>query len=645
MNVVDRVQQTDDREAHVKINIFALPNQTTILVTMLVVAVFGGLLSVTAISQPGFFVPITLGLFVLSLRGLLSWPDRESARYKLVPAGNRFGDLQSCVTRLARQLELRRVPTVMISTTAHELAIVGSWRRWYIVMDEQRAQMVTDELQKPERVEEIEAGLLHELYHFKHGDHLSVGYAHALLRAAGGFGLWNAVLLMGLIWLLILAQKAFFQYSPNVISQRFDAVLPGLGQTLVPTFFGSMAQWEQLREKATRLDLGQVQFALFGNIFPFVFISVLLLGFFWQRLMRAREIYADAGVAQQQGRVQPVIRAPIYFAAFTSKAADTTAQDLPIIQDSTKGFRRRRIRLGQIAEFHDPPNKRLENLCFPERAFGGWLSTALLAGLFIVALDMLLYSTSALFYVGQWPLHFPVLTASILVSLALIVKVMLGQPLWGEILKIITVIVLIHTALLLLSLSLLWVLLLTDPAGLSTVIEIFARFLSGYSVLSPQLLTQDPIDFVLRASAFNLAQVPVQFALIVLGVWANTLLIRSALTWYGFPNAERRLKYVMYGAITLVTLALALVIIPLATDLVLLRFADLLSPIRWLITAVVLVGVAAGCFWFVRQHRRYAQRCPRCSAISSGTYKLGKQCPECGRILHVWLLADYDTES
>lgn len=227
----------------------------------------------------------------------------------------------------------------------------------------------------------------------------------------------------------------------------------------------------------------------------------------------------------------------------------------------------------------------------------------------------------------------------------MIVKIMLGKPLWGNILKIVSVIVVLHTILVLLSLGILWILVLVNPTALSILIERMARFISGYSVLSPPILTQNMTDFALQATIFNLAQIPVQFALILLGIWANTLLSRLILTWYGYPNAERRLRYVMYGAIALVTLALAFVVIPLATDLVLLRFAALHSVTRWFIGAIMLIICTAGLVWFARQHQRYAQRCPRCSAICPGIYTLGKQCIHCGRILHTWLLADYDTES
>src|SRR5262245_46846590 len=225
------MQQNDP---HRRLNLFALPNQTTILVILLVSVLYGTLIAVGATVQPVIFWLLALGLLVLSLRGLLSWPERECARNKLAPAGEEFAPVQTLIARLACDLELPRAPQLMLSRD-DDLRIFGSWRRWYIAMDEGRARKMMDMLGNETLEPQAEAALLHELCHFKHGDHSWTGYARALLRASLWLMVWATVMLVGILGLLSLAQRAFFEnHSPARVAERLNAIVPGAGQLLTP---------------------------------------------------------------------------------------------------------------------------------------------------------------------------------------------------------------------------------------------------------------------------------------------------------------------------------------------------------------------------------------------------------------------------
>src|SRR4051812_14700945 len=129
MEPLARTASPHENEARYKINVFAMPSLTTILVIILTCVVFGTLLAVGINAQRAIFVPLLLGMVALSLRGLLAWPEREYAMSRLRPAGPEFKAIQECIARLAGQIDLKRVPVLMIGTEEVDLSVFGSWRR------------------------------------------------------------------------------------------------------------------------------------------------------------------------------------------------------------------------------------------------------------------------------------------------------------------------------------------------------------------------------------------------------------------------------------------------------------------------------------------------------------------------------------
>jgi hypothetical protein len=669
--------------SQLRLNIFALPNQTSILVFLLVATLFGFVLAISTNAAIPLW-PLALALLLLSLRRLLAWPEREIRQCNLEPAGETFQPLQGYIAYLssADKLALRRVPQLVLSSERDSIITIGAVQRWYLVMDRQIATFMLEQLHDPEHDPEmvvyIEAVLLHELHHFKHGDNLQVGYARDLLGASLRLFGWAAAFLLGLYTLVLIAAQDFFSYSPVELVRRFDAVLPGIGVgAVLLAGLPSMAEWEEVRQQAANINLGLVAFSVFGNTYALAIIAGTLILLLWRKILRMREFYADAGVAHIQRDIVPLLQARIRLspgvALHTTTIEESASTGVRVAQTVSRQVRsfwsdlwdwvyqwQPVAWLGQVLRENVSLRERRVCLCDPNRVYGTWKAIAVLVGFSVLVLDILLAGTSALLYIGQWPLHFPVLTTFVVVGLYMVIWLVIGRPVWRDSVKIVGLVMAFRAVMIIVSLLLLIATLVVNPAGLENFINTWAAFVAGYA--GNELLEIDPTEFVIQASLFNLLQLPMAFGLMLASIWGYTWVMRRVLTWYGYLDAaqhvvtladaalvdserqRRRWLRVTYILVFWGALVAGLGVLPLVTDLILLRFDEVFLPWRIIGLAVALIIFSLGLVWFWRQDRRYAQRCPHCGTAVPGHYELGKRCPECEQLLHPWLFVEYNTE-
>ncbi|MBL0344116.1 hypothetical protein [Candidatus Villigracilis affinis] len=119
-----------------RIDLFALPSQTAILFWLIVAALLGAIL----IGLTGGHIiplwPLALILLLLPLREFIIRPERETRKFGLdpLPDGQKFKELRASIDALAKKIELRRVPQILIGADCDEIYEMGSFRRWYIVL-------------------------------------------------------------------------------------------------------------------------------------------------------------------------------------------------------------------------------------------------------------------------------------------------------------------------------------------------------------------------------------------------------------------------------------------------------------------------------------------------------------------------------
>lgn len=448
--------------------------------------------------------------------------------------------------------------------------------------------------------------------------------------------LWFALLLIGLVVFLTLVAQSFFTYlNPNTIRTLFDLLLPGTGDDAVTAFFGSVAEYERIAEQAQQVDLGQVLFNVIANTLPYILLGTILLIVYGQRLFRLREFYADAGAVHALQDTAPLLK---WFGTKFQAAEQHKATRGIGFNELIEQLYRRLVR------FHPGPVERVRALQTPESVNGSAWAYGINSGLYILTLNLIMSSTAALALVGSWPMHFPIIAATILVGLYLLTPLVLGlpitRPFWAALLPGI----ILHGSTIILSLMVLVGLFVFSPNLMVDLLEATARNLAWYTRIDPTATVSDPAALLVEALIKNLLQIPLVLLFSAGSLWLIIVGARRILMWYGLPNAEQSLMRAIYLLMGWVVGFIAFVFLPPVTDLVLWRSVDassLLSPIYWTGVACMAVFTLIFGWWLVQLDRSYAHRCPTCGNHVSGSFALGKRCLQCNELLHPWLGALY----
>lgn len=646
-----------------RLNIFALPDQTTIIVVILIATMFAAMAGISANSPLAVFWPLTLALLLLSLRDLFAWPERELRRWRCVPGSDHHAVVQLRIDELSRRLGLGRTPLLWITpNTAIMARAIGGLKRRYILVGAAAADNLADYLKGgvEEKVQIADALLLHELIHFQHGDTLRVGYAAALLRVGLLVIGWAALFLFGWFLLLAIAAHEISRYSPADLAARFDAALPGLGfRDLILTTLPSPEEWEAFRARVPTLNMALVLTYAFANTAPIAVASGALLPLLWNKLMRIREFYADAGVAHAQDSIVYLIETP------RLASVPLGEQAIPVLNISyswwagiATSFRKYlselliwfgRLRDGQLyTRIFGTHNllKRREALDRPSLIFDRGAKRSWFIGFVVLTFELLLMGTSALFYTGTWPMHVPVLVAFVLLALEQMIDVVIEPSNARALAPKIGITLVPQTGLLLLTLGSLTSMALLRPADFADFFNTAGAVIGGYVGITPDYLLTKPEEvpgIMLQMVALNLVQPVVIFGVLLVALKLVRRALVRMLSWYGRFKGPHDWKQHAFRLISACALVLIVAVLPPLTELALARF-------MW--TAWHLVGAALGGVvvvgligWFITQDRRYAGRCPSCNKQVPDPYEFRRRCPECSDLLNPWLFAWYEVET
>jgi hypothetical protein len=630
-----------------KLNILALPNQTTILFGLIVVVLLGTILA-GSVGSPPFMWPLALGLLLLPLRAFLAWPEREFKKYKLIPAGDEFTSLVKVIEEEAKAIGLPRTPELVISRGDVVLHIMGSLRHWYVAISRNEALRLRADLEDNRRTLAVHAMFIHELYHFKNGDYWQMGYAREFLRITATFMTWAIAFLMGYGFFLLVVQPDILQMDFGRLIGQMEGLTPEMRE-LYLSLLPSPEAWAEVQTKAAEVDLGSVLYFIGNATLPFIVTGSILWLFYWRKLLRIRELYADAGVAHTQKGIEHWFPALLLGSRFTADRAGPSK--MPLLSKAKLRIRKTLVRvrsaltpptfIRRLFSTHPEFKRRVDALENPALAYDRWSVTALSLGGLALILDILLSTPLMLPYHGLWPMHFSVLVISVVVTLTLMTPLVLGESAWKRILKTVGVIGALRFVWLSLTIGLMLLLLVLAPRLLSVVLDSAIKGIARYAGRLPGPIVDDLSAFVLQASWLNMAQVFIIPASLVSLIGANVLLLRRLLTWYSLPRAEQRLLRVAYGTIAVTTTSFGLaILVPVTTAL--LRSEELFGPTTIAMGLVGLIVAVVGLGLFIYADRRYAGRCPGCGAHVPGPYWLGKRCDDCDELLHPWMIAEYE---
>jgi len=383
--------------------------------------------------------PTTLTILILPVRALLAWPDQEIKKRQdrqataVLTANGALPRLQTALTALATSNGYHEPIKIIIGPATDKMNAVGSWRRHYLFIGQEIAQQLDSDLQTPQRQAVAEAALLHEIAHFLHRDVQRVGYTRELLRSSFIVILWWMFFLLGWLGFTGLAGKAYLNLDLSQVSNLPPMAL----ELLEPVVALSPDERAEIVEKIDTISVGLVLNYVINAFVPIIWMGFFLWLFFWRRMLRLQEHYADYFVNSITHQPLALRSAWLDYAP-QSLYVITTRQKLPVrLQNAwwslrfqitdwlpfTTFDRYQRITdriygLRQWFAYHPTFDQRSTFLLNPlQGIYGSWQNVAVPTLALVLALEVLMTTPLVGYHVGStYIIHFATMAVFILLS-------------------------------------------------------------------------------------------------------------------------------------------------------------------------------------------------------------------------------------
>jgi Zn-dependent protease with chaperone function len=649
-------------EVSPKLNVLALPSFTAILFGLIALVVLGAVFTSMLPGSQMWWPPIVLGFTLLSLRDYLRRPRTWLRRYRLAPAdvalaaeGQENAQLRQAAESIQRELiDLAGdspPPLVALRSPSLGIHAFGTGRQRYVGMGQKNAKALGSRLRSANEKKRlpVRAILAHELAHFLNRDLSMMWLSYSLLKMM-------ILVMLALLWISFGLSLFIIDVSPEVLQPAFwdqleqflagllaglptpdlDWVLPWLEQQN-PAVFALLADPEQSPSIWTTFFFFQVSAYL-----PFIVSGIVLFGLFWRRLLRVRELYADARAAALMGSENAV----------RNGLALHTTWTLTTVPNSRRFTinwpRLKSIHQALVApQFANHPDYvvRKDCLAVPQKVFGSWQSMAVSAGLAVVMLELVLRGALTAGLIYQPGAHLAFAAGFVVFSLWLLPQWCLGSHRDARLKRAVLGLVLLYTAIklapYLLDLAAVLLVQAINAEGWGAAIDLWVYALAGVTGDDlPRLMGVEITwsQFILWHILTPLAYFALVMPAALLGfLWLDGALKQRTLTWYGLESRVRRVWLVE----TLVLLmGLLLLIVPLTSRIFFPWVYNAFTPSALAGIgaglAVLMVGAAA----YLWAGRRWDRRCS-CGAPVAGNFDLGSTCPSCGARLNDWLIASY----
>lgn len=601
-----------------KIDLRAYPNQTAVSYWIIVFVLLGVMIAGAVGPSPILMWPTTLTILILPVRALLAWPDREiknrqniAATDALTESGTLFR-LQTTLTTLAIDHGYHEPIKIIISAATDRINAIGSWRRHYLFIGQEIAQQLDNDLQTPERQAVAEAALLHEIAHFLHRDVQRVGYTRELLRSSVIVILWWMFFLLGWLGFTGQAGQAFLDLKPDELTAE---MLPMVGELFTAIVTIPPDERAEIISKVETISIELVLNYVTNAFAPIIWMAFFLWLFFWRRMLRLQEHYADYfvnSVTQQPEALQTAWQnyepqsllvtpdQPRLLTRLQEKRHSLWFEMADLLPFATSaGYQwvsEQLVQLRQWFRYHPTIEQRKTFLVNPQGIYDSWQSVALTTLALVLALEVLLITPLASYHTGTYIVHFPTLIIFVLLVTWALPFAVQQQAVWVSLRKSLILVYGVRWAWIALNFGLILFLAIVAPnyarSTLNSVAFAGGRFAGNLSTL--------PVD---DALALTLSIIPTYLGLQLLSLGVVVLLLfiylrlqrRAAQS--GQPvNWQRRHRCLV---LTLAVAALTLVLTPLSD--VLQGEADLIfRPMR-----LVSYGAGVACvLWRLTASRR-----------------------------------------
>lgn len=619
-----------------KLNLFALPSQTTILFAGIFLVIGVPVLAGFALRFQLLLPLLPVVILTFTVWDFLITPDRQLAAVRATSLPPGGGWLVERVADLARQV-VAPLPLLRVTDAVETPFVIGAWRRRWLIVP---AWVFTHWPDGPHNVDDdadLDVVLLHELAHFANHDAWLTALARSLLKMT--------VAVTAVYWFMWAWQPILYAVGITYLPVLLDIYAPLL--TLFPPDVQALMHAPPPMTPARAVTYW-LELAL--ALAPILVGALLLWRRDWNLLLRVREVYADARVATWLGAAAPLEAALDRFRPPRAHVTVPPQSQFPL------RLWRRKPQTEEIAPLSwalDLPlhrswlptpqpevTTRRMVLREPERVYGASRQIGMRSGVIV----MLFYIIQAsLLAPGQAGIGLELAIGAGFVVLALgltplmLVRLPDARAIRREITTatgwFVLVLAVVLAPLLLLALAAVQVF----PQGIDIVLYAVA----GASPTAFAPVLDDPVGYIEQVvSGAFVAFVVVGPVMLWLALWLDLRLKQRILTWYGAPWLAQH-SALIFSATTLVLgVTLWLGVLPLVSVLAfpyILEFEA--STVLRLVVAVILV-LAAGVI-FRRWDRRWQGHCPICGSGVAAPPQRGVTCPHCHAVLTPWLAAHY----
>ncbi len=593
------------QQASSDVHLGYLPSQTTATFYLILLVFLGTLLSALIGPSPVCMTPVVLSLLVLPVRAVLATPRREmtledKAATEALKAQGLYQKVQETIDALAAEAGFGRPIRLLVSRRPHEARATGSWRRHYILLGSSILEQIAHDLDHPDHREKARALLLHEIGHHVHRDVQRIRYAGELLKSSATLLPWWTLFLVGWLSFALLMGEAFLGFDIHSV----NTLTPEVRQMLAPLVDLSPAQRTQITNQIQNVSLGLLLGFLINAFLPIIVIGFVLWLFFWRRMVRLQEYYAD-GLVRSHGFPWEALAAAMGRYPDLLTPASPAPSSLGVwlqqtlIQPVRKavqplGFFRRlpgeKSYLNRWFALHPTYRQRVLQMRDPQRLFEGWQSVAWSTAILVLALDVMLVNPLTSYHLAAFPVHMSTLGIFLMVSTWFLPFLASNRPFRRPLLFILLIIFAVRWIWLLINAGLLPVLALFVPSLATEILNLTIITGARSAVLPETLLVLDPLQE-------SLALLPRLFALQTLQLGGVVLLLG---VYYKLQkNVARRAPATQWRprhwliVVGLSSVVGALFLTPLS-DLISARTTELLAPSRIALYAVgLLVGFAS----------------------------------------------------
>lgn len=628
-----------------KLNVFALPSQTSLLFLAMVVVL--GIPVLLSGSKSSFLLlpVLPVGVALLTLWDFLHQPGALRRRWHMEDLPVEHDWLRDWIGRLALEVGLRQPPQLLVASGSLGAPFAfGTWRRHTLafpawLLPEMAAAVRRAHTDDPAAVEAV---LRHELAHFVNQDVWLASFSRSLLKMT--------VIFMAANWFAMLWLPFTYELLRQAVGD-WSGLLPAPLLALLPD---DVQQFVGHPPPLAPADVLVMETMIGVALWPLIGGALLLWRTTWNALLQVREQVADARVASWLRSAAPVGRAMHWFngvqaTVLVEEESASVWDRLRLGLRNIPGVRRAAQPLawpgaavaGRWWSPQPPAAARHVTLARPEQVYGSAAGIGRRAGLAV----LLLYGLLASIFVpaGQG------VNSEIAVGLGFVLLALGLTPmaivdghdrplLLREVGLAVAIYALLFGVVVMVMLGLAALVLAWQPRSLDLTLYAIAMVAPRGEL---RVVVDDPNMWLLQAFFGALLTFGVGLPLMMLlAVLADLFLKRWALTWYAAPLMQRRPKLFLMTVTTTGALILWLGAVPVLN---LLAFPTIFQPDAafWLrLSCAGLLVVLAGAVGLV-MHIRYARRCSACAGHVDGAYVLGRRCPECNCLLNPWLVAGY----